>query len=137
MKRFWVTGIALAFAASAGGAMAQADNPSATPSATRMAAMKQQFQATERGWQEESMSSASAPLNNGAQPVDSTPQVRQALVDKVMNHAVEAGAVANAAVNTKPVNPSMPNADPMVSRAGGRRIDLNEYEGSIQRDAKP
>jgi len=89
-------------------AAAMAQTPYTSPDSNRMASIAQRFDSTERGWQDESKSSASRvePTNRYAEPSD-TRAARQ------------------------------PPADATVPLASLSPAQQNAYYESIARDAKP
>ena len=94
---------------------------------------------TERGWQDESKSSASRvePTNRYAEPSDTRADAQQMWRGKFVAHAMETGAVANAAVNTPRMDARQPPADATVPLASLSPAQQNAYYESIARDAKP
>jgi|SRR6516164_2495567 hypothetical protein len=120
-------------------AAAMAQTPYTSPDSNRMASIAQRFDSTERGWQDESKSSASRvePTNRYAEPSDTRADAQQMWRGKFVAHAMETGAVANAAVNTPRMDARQPPADATVPLASLSPAQQNAYYESIARDAKP
>jgi hypothetical protein len=127
---------ALGFTLANASAMAQV--PDSSSSSTRVASIAQQFQSEERGWQQESMSSAArvAPMDRDAPARDSRASVEQMWRDKFLGHAMEAGAVYSAGINW-PAFKSQPAADPITPVARMSNGEQVAYYQAIQKDAKP